>query len=130
MKQIFTNIPIPELEELKKFIHLLAGFIAIIFGGLLAWSLGELIIWPWVVSLILVTLSFLNVVLLVPIYKAWIILGRTLGHIVAVVIMFFIFFFLVTPIGLIFRLTRRQESSSVKWLDSVNLVETDYERPY
>ncbi len=130
MKQILAKTPTPQANELKKFVFILAGFIAVVFGCLLAWVLGKILIWPWLVSIILLCLYFVNNNLLIPVYKVWMIFGQILGHVISQLILLLIFFLLVTPIGLVFRLTQNQKPNQPEWIDSADPIQNDFERPY
>ena len=65
---------------------------------------GEIRIWSLVISIILLILGLLNSKILDPLNKIWFKFGIFLGKIVSPLIMGIIFFFVVTPIGLIMRL--------------------------
>ena len=65
---------------------------------------NDLRIFPLIVGLIFLALSFLNPRLLQPLNLAWVKFGDILGKIVAPIIMFIIFFLVITPIGLFMRL--------------------------
>jgi len=55
-------------------------------------------------ALVFLTLAFLNPSLLKPLNSAWIKLGEILGRVIAPIVMFLLFFIIVTPIGLLVRL--------------------------
>tara|TARA_B100001123_G_scaffold396302_1_gene478569 strand:- start:791 stop:1168 length:378 start_codon:yes stop_codon:yes gene_type:complete len=61
-------------------------------------------VWSLVVSLIFLFLGLLNSRLLSPINFAWIKFGNLLGKIVAPIVMGVVYFFVVTPTGLLMRL--------------------------
>ena len=65
---------------------------------------GEIRIWSIIISLTFLTLGLLNSKILTPFNKIWFKFGIFLGKIISPVIMGIIFFFVVTPIGLIMRL--------------------------
>ena len=65
---------------------------------------GEIRIWSSIISLIFLVLGLLNSKILTPLNKLWFKFGIFLGKIVSPLIMGVIFFFVVTPIGLIMRL--------------------------
>ncbi len=65
---------------------------------------GEIRIWSVMISIIFLILGLLNSKILAPLNKLWFRLGIFLGKIVSPLIMGIIFFFVVTPIGLIMRL--------------------------
>ena len=68
---------------------------------------GEIRIWSVITSLIFLVLGLLNSKFLTPLNKLWFRFGIFLGKIISPVIMGIIFFLVVTPIGLIMRLLRK-----------------------
>ena len=60
--------------------------------------------WSLIISLIFLILSFLNSKLLTPLNKIWIKFGNQLGKIISKFLIGFLFFCVVTPIGLIMRI--------------------------
>ena len=65
---------------------------------------AEVRIWSLVLSLIFLILGLLNSKYLSPFNKAWVKFGELLGRIIAPLVMAIIFFFVVTPLGLIIKL--------------------------
>ena len=68
---------------------------------------GEIRIWSLIISIIFLTLGLLNSKILSPLNKIWFKFGILLGKIVSPLIMGIIFFLVVTPIGFIMRLLRK-----------------------
>ena len=68
---------------------------------------GDIKIWSLVVSLIFLTLGFLNSKILTPFNKIWFKFGVLLGSFVSPIVMGIIFFVIVTPTSLIMRLLRK-----------------------
>ena len=64
-------------------------------------------IWAIIVSLIFLVLGIINSKLLTPLKKNWIKLGVILGKVIAPIVMGFIYFLIITPIGLFMRLIRK-----------------------
>ena len=64
----------------------------------------EIRVWSVIISLIFLLLGLLNSKILTPLNKLWFKFGILLGKVVSPLIMGIIFFFVVTPIGLIMRL--------------------------
>jgi len=62
---------------------------------------GDIKIWSLVVSLIFLTLGFLNSKILTPLNKIWFKFGILLGSFVSPIVMGIIFFVIVTPTSLI-----------------------------
>ena len=129
MKPLLNEIPHLDARELKKFGLLLAGFLALVFGVLFSYFRNEFLIWPWVLSMGLIIWSLLDASSLRPVYKVWMIFGAFMGHVISMIVLFIIFFFLITPIGLITRFRQTAESQS-RWIDSSSQDNSDYEKPY
>ena len=64
---------------------------------------GEFRLWSLIISFIFFILGILNSKILTPLNKLWFIFGIFLGKIVSPIIMGIIFFFVVTPIGILMR---------------------------
>ena len=80
-------------------------FIVFTFYGV--WPIlvsGDLRIWSLAIGVIFLILGLLNSKLLSPLNIAWVKLGEILGRIVAPIVMGFIYFIVITPIGLFMRL--------------------------
>tara|TARA_Y100000816_G_scaffold262144_1_gene219630 strand:- start:266 stop:661 length:396 start_codon:yes stop_codon:yes gene_type:complete len=67
----------------------------------------EIRIWSLIISLIFLTLGLKNSRVLTPLNKLWFKFGIFLGKIVSPLVMGIIFFLVVTPIGLIMRILRK-----------------------
>jgi hypothetical protein len=79
----------------------------LVFLIIALWPLfnGETIrYWSLIVSFIFFILGLINSKLLAPLNKIWFKFGILLGNIVAPIVMGIIFFFVITPIGIIMRL--------------------------
>jgi len=61
-------------------------------------------LWSLAVGLVFLIISLLKPVILRPLNNSWIKLGEVLGRIIAPIVMMIIFFFLITPLGLLLRL--------------------------
>ena len=64
----------------------------------------EILLWSLLVSIIILILGLINSKLLTPLNKIWFKFGIFLGKIVSPLVMGVIFFFVVTPIGLIMKI--------------------------
>ena len=64
----------------------------------------EIRLWALIISVVFLILGLLKSKLLIPLNKLWFRFGIFLGKIISPIIMGFIFFLVVTPIGLIMRL--------------------------
>ena len=65
---------------------------------------GEIRIWSLIISFIFLILGVLKSTILTPLNNLWFTFGIFLGKIVSPLVMGLIFFFVVTPIGLLMRL--------------------------
>jgi len=68
---------------------------------------GEIRIWSLIFSIIFLILGLLNSKILSPLNNLWFKFGIFLGKIFSPVVMGIIFFFVVTPIGLIMKLLKK-----------------------
>ena len=68
---------------------------------------GDIRVWSLVVSFIYLILGIFNSKILSPFNKLWFKFGLLLGKFVSPLIMMIIFFFVVTPIGILMRLFRK-----------------------
>ena len=87
---------------------------------------NEIRIWSLVISLIFLVLGFIDSKLLSPLNKIWFKFGLILGSVIAPVVMGIVFFFVVTPTGLIMRalgkvlLKLKKNKENTYWLDKDN----------
>ena len=82
----------------------------IVFLIIALWPLlkqNEIRIWSLIISFIFFVLGLINSKLLTPLNKLWFKFGILLGNIIAPIIMGIVFFFVVTPTGLIMRFFRK-----------------------
>ncbi len=70
-------------------------------------SYGNIRIWSLVISIIFLILGLLNSKLLSPLNNIWFKFGLLLGRIISPIIMGIIFFFIVTPIGILMKLLKK-----------------------
>ena len=68
---------------------------------------GSLRIWSLIISLIFLILGLINSKILTPLNQIWFKLGIFLGKIISPIVMSLIFFLVVTPIGLIMRIYKK-----------------------
>ena len=66
---------------------------------------GDIRIWSAIISVVFLVLGLLNSSILSPLNKIWFKFGIFLGKIISPLIMGIIFFLVVTPIGLIMRIS-------------------------
>ena len=68
---------------------------------------GNIRYWSLIISLIFLILGFLNSKLLTPLNKIWFKIGILLGKIISPLLMGIIFFLVVTPIGFLMRMLKK-----------------------
>ncbi len=91
--------------QLRKFGFVLAFGLMIPFG--LVFPLlkeASVPMWPYVAALVLVMLSLIKPALLNLIYGPWMKLGHYLGWVNTRIILGFIFYLMITPMGIVMRL--------------------------
>ena len=98
-------VEVPGRTGLRRFAFVLAAFIAALFGGLFPWLLDSGIpFWPFALALVLVVWGLLGPASLSTPYIAWVRLGLILNRVTAPLILFILFFGMITPVGLVRRL--------------------------
>jgi len=100
----------------------------IIFFIISLWPIlnqNEFRYWAFFISLIFLILAILNSKILTPLNKIWFYFGIALGKLVSPIVMGFIFFLVVTPIGIIMRLlgkdilNLKKKSKGSYWINKV-----------
>ncbi|NMN67605.1 hypothetical protein VP91_00007520 [Candidatus Pelagibacter ubique] len=87
---------------------------------------GDIRYWSLIISLIFFVLALINSKILTPLNKVWMKFGLILGKIVSPLVMGLIFFFVVTPTGIIMRLlgkdllNLKKKSASTYWIKKEN----------
>tara|TARA_Y100001954_G_C15707973_1_gene551413 strand:+ start:728 stop:1114 length:387 start_codon:yes stop_codon:yes gene_type:complete len=80
---------------------------AIVFLIISLWPLlsqNEIRFWSLIISIIFLSLGLINSKLLLPLNKIWFKFGIFLGNFIAPIVMGVIYFFVVTPTGLIMKM--------------------------
>ncbi len=95
-------------RELKKFGMVMGTVIPLLFGILLPWMFKKtLLAWPWILGAIFWVSALFFPLLLRPVHIVWMRLSTVLGWLNSKVILGAVFFFLITPIGVIMRIFGR-----------------------
>ena len=87
---------------------------------------GNIRIWSLAVSIIFLILGIANAKILTPLNNLWFKFGLFLGKIVSPIVMGIIFFFVVTPTGIIMKLLRKdllnlkKNNSNTYWIEKKN----------
>ena len=85
-------------------------------------------LWALIISLIFLFLGIIDSRILNPFKSAWIKLGEFLGKVIAPIVMFFVFFTILTPTGIILRLfgkdllkIKKNKTCKSYWIDRKNI---------
>ncbi len=126
-------------KELRKF-GLTVGIALALLGGLLFWRQKDYALFFLIIAEFFLILSLIAPHLLKPIHKGWMAFSLLLGWVMTRVILFLLFFLVVTPIGLTARLLRKDfldlrfeaNSSESYWLakPKVRFKKSNYERQF
>ena len=82
----------------------------IVFIIISIWPLlksGDLRLWSLIIASIFLILGLLNSKILTPAKRIWIRFGELLGKIISPIVLSIIFFLLITPIGLLMKILRK-----------------------
>ena len=130
---------IPELDRkgLREFAFVTGGVIAGLFGLFLPWLFNlNFPTWPWVLAPILIAVGLLGPMALQPVYKVWMRFGLIMSKITTPIIMGLVFFLVITPTGLIRKLTsadamaRKYDDGESYRLPSKKSPAKNLERPF
>ena len=85
-------------------------------------SVGVIRIWSVVLSLVFLTITIIRPNLFTFLNRSWIQFGILLGKIISPIIMGLVFFFVVTPIGILVRILKKdvmglKRGASSYWID-------------
>ena len=100
----------------------------IIFLIIAIWPLnynGEIRVWWLLTSIIFLTLGLINSKFLKPLNFLWFKFGLLLGRIISPIIMGIIYFFVVTPMGLLMKFVKKNLLSLKKKKSSTYWIKTD-----
>lgn len=129
---------IPNYSELRKFGMISSAVTSILFGLLIPLLFdSNWVLWPWAASAVLALWSFLNPERLIYIYRPWMKFGVIMGWVNSRIILFLIFYLIITPAGLVARLlgARLIEEGLSKEVESYRIIESHpnnnhMEKPY
>ncbi len=103
MNQQVENVV--DKKELRSFGLIMAGMLILIFGLLLPWLWGAALpLWPWIAAALFGVSGLLFPMVLAPAHRLWLHIGHGLGWINTRIILGFVFFAMIFPIGIILRL--------------------------
>ncbi len=104
-----TNHLIPELDRkgLREFAILTGAIVAGLFGVFFPWvfdtALTSWPVWPWIVFAGLGTWGLVAPMSLRPVYRLWMRFGLLLSRVTTPLIMGAVFFLVITPVALIWK---------------------------
>lgn len=101
---------IPELDRagLRRFALSTGGIIAALFGLVFPWVLERAYpLWPWLIGGGLVAWGVIAPGSLRPVYRAWMRFGLSMNQVMNPLILGLVYFAVITPIALFFRLIGR-----------------------
>ena len=102
---------------------------SIVFLIIAIWPIlnqNEIRIWSIIISFIFLILGLINSKFLSPLNKSWFKFGLILGSVIAPIVMGIVFFFVVTPTGLIMKalgkdiLALKRNKNNTYWLEKDN----------
>lgn len=127
----------PDARELRKFgLTVLIGFAII---GLITWLVSKNLTgayWLWGIGAVFGVSGLTGTVIALPFYYVWMGIAFIIGNIMSRVIMFLVFFLVVTPLGLVMRLTGRDRlrlkkgKSETYWVDAPEPDKDSYQQQY
>jgi predicted membrane protein len=130
---------IPDLDRkgLREFGLVTGAIVAVLFGLFFPWLLERSFpLWPWVVFGVLGAWALLAPLSLRPVYRAWMRLGLLLSKITTPIVMGLVFYAVITPFALFFKLARKDamqrkfdERDSYR-VTRENIRENSLEHPY
>ena len=92
-------------------------------------SVGVIRFWPVILSLVFLIITIIKPNFLSSLNKLWIQFGILLGKIISPIVMGMVFFFVVTPIGILVRVLKKdvmglKRGASSYWINRVDKVQT------
>ena len=92
-------------------------------------SVGVIRIWSVILSLIFLIITIIKPNLFIFFNKFWIKFGILLGKIISPIVMGLVFFFVVTPIGILVRILKKdvmglKRGTSSYWINRENKIQT------
>jgi hypothetical protein len=101
---------IPDLDKkgLRNFGLMMGAFLAGLFGLVFPYIGGMAFpLWPWLVAAFFWVWALAAPGTLNPVYRVWMKIGLTIGKVVNMIILGFVFFVIIFPMGIIMRLIGR-----------------------
>ena len=93
-------------KQLRAF-GLLVGGVFLVLSGLFLWRGKEYYLYLFGISSFLLIFGLISPIILKPVYKVWMSFAHIAGFIMTRVILSILFYLVITPIGIIVRLTNK-----------------------
>jgi hypothetical protein len=124
-------------KGLREFGLTTGGIVAVLFGLFFPWVLERPIPrWPWVIAGVLIAWGLVAPMSLQPVYRGWMKFGLLLSKITTPIIMGIVFYLVVTPMGIVRRMTgndslaRRFDASASYRVPSPKPPAKNLEKPF
>ncbi|MFK7977004.1 MAG: SxtJ family membrane protein [Halioglobus sp.] len=104
-----TQHSIPELgnQGLRKFGITTGAIVAVLFGLVLPWLFSIVTpYWPWMAGGVLALWGVAHPSSLNPVYRGWMRFGLLISKVTTPIMLGFVFFLVIMPIGLVMRIFR------------------------
>ncbi len=103
-----NEIPVRDRRGLREFGLVTGGIVAVLFGLFFPWLLERpWPWWPWALAGVLVLWALIAPSTMNPVYRSWMRLGLVLGWVSSRIVLSVVFYILITPVGLVMRLFKR-----------------------
>ena len=109
------EIPVLDRKGLRNFAWMFAALVASLFGLILPWLLKRDWPWePWVIAVAFFVWGLIAPSTVRPFYRLWMRYGFVMNAIMTKIILAVVFYAMILPFGLVFRL-RRKDLLHRKW---------------
>ncbi len=124
-----------EIKEIRQFAWIMAGMILVFFALLLPWLWHWTFSWtPYIISAAFALTGLLVPQVLAPVHKAWLKFAEVLGGINSKILLFIVFYLVLTPMGLVAKLSgfdpmkkkHKVESYYIKREKNINNMENPF----
>ena len=137
MTSAMHTIPQLDRKGLREFGLVTGAIVAGLFGLFFPWLLDHASpIWPWVLFGVLSAWALIAPLSLRPLYRVWMRFGLLLSKITTPIIMGLVFYAVITPFGLIFKIAgkdamrRKFDDQDTYRVATKKIREDSLERPY
>lgn len=103
----------PHSDELKSFALTMSWAFPVVFGGFLPWLFSyNWQLWPFIISILLMSLYMLKPSLIFYPFKFWSIVGGVMGWVNTRIILGLSFYILIAPLGIVLRFVGKLQYKS------------------